>query len=190
MSAKSQIFGENGSIRVGNHSIKEYHGHRFGWITLQELLEVSSNVASAKLGLKLGAPTFYSVIQNMGFGEPTGIDLPGEASGLVRNGSGWKPIELANISFGQGIGVTPLQMVTAVSAVANGGVMARPFVVSKVVAPESSAQKNKVVYQAEEEKKEVMTVEQARALTDMLIHVTDKGSTEDRSCHRWILCGR
>ena len=177
MNADSQVFGENGSFRVGNRTIREYHGKKFGWLTLQELLEISSNIASAKLGLKLGNATFYSVLAKFGFGEKTGIDFPGEETGLVRSPSQWKPIELANISFGQGIGVTPIQLTRAVAAIANGGVMVQPHLVSKVIAPESARSEPKVIWTPTLEKQDVFPAAKARALTDMLIHVTDEGST-------------
>ncbi|MBN8555327.1 MAG: penicillin-binding protein 2 [Deltaproteobacteria bacterium] len=177
MTPQSQIYGEDGMLRVGNHTIKEFHGHKFKWLTLQELLEVSSNVASAKLGLKLGATVFDSTIRTLGFGKATSIDLPGEATGLLRNASSWKPIELANISFGQGVAVTPLQMVRAVAAVANGGYLVQPYVVSKVVAPKTTQAEPQVIWQPTLEKTEVLSAGEAKTLTDMLIHVTDKGST-------------
>jgi cell division protein FtsI (penicillin-binding protein 3) len=177
MGANSQIFGENGSFRVGNRTIREYHSKKFGWLTLQELLEISSNIASAKLGLKLGNSNLHSVISKFGFGAKSGIDFPGEESGLVRSPSQWKPIELANISFGQGIGVTPLQLVRAVSAIANGGVMVKPHLVSKIIAPESARSEPKVVWTPSLESEEILSASKARALTDMLIHVTDVGST-------------
>lgn len=177
MSADSQIFGENGSFRVGSHIIKEYHNHRYGWLTLQELLEVSSNVASAKLGLKLGAEDFESVIRRFGFGGDTGVDLPGEEPGLLRAASSWKPIELANIAFGQGLAVTPLQLVRAVAAVSNGGVMVKPYVVSRVIAPQTRGREPSVVYQAASEEKSVLEAEKAKKLVDMLTHVTEQGST-------------
>ncbi|MDB5037996.1 MAG: Peptidoglycan glycosyltransferase [Bacteriovoracaceae bacterium] len=177
MSADSQIFGENGSFRVGSHVIKEYHNHKYGWLSLQELLEVSSNVASAKLGLKIGAADLEDTIKKFGFGDVTGIDLPGEASGLLRSASNWKPIELANIAFGQGLAVTPLQMVRAVAAVANGGLLVKPYVVSKVLAPKTRAGAPDVVWSAKVESQEILAPDEAKHLTDMLIHVTEPGST-------------
>jgi cell division protein FtsI (penicillin-binding protein 3) len=177
MTANSQIFGENGVLHVGNHFIREYHNKKFGWITLQELLEVSSNVASAKLGLKLGAENFSSTIQKFGFGDDTEIDVPGEASGLLRSASSWKPIELANIAFGQGLAVTPIQLVRAISAVANGGLLVRPYVVSKVLLPHPQSGAPDVVWSASQKKNEILSADQAKRLTDMLIHVTEQGST-------------
>jgi len=185
-SSTSQIFGENGSLRVGRHTIREYARKKYQWLSLQELLEVSSNVASAKLGLRIGAKKFNSTIRKFGFGSKSGIDLPGEASGIIRNANSWKPIELANISFGQGIAITPLQMISAVAAIANGGYLVKPYLVLKI-SPINSDKKSKedgadeLVYQFSPEKKEIISAKFARKLTDMLIHVTDQGSTGGRA---------
>ncbi len=174
MSPSSQIFGENGAFRVGNRTIKEFHGKKYQWLSLQELLEVSSNVASAKIGLKIGATKFYETIARLGFGKTTGIDLPGEEGGLVRRASDWKPIELANISFGQGIGVTPLQLARAVAALSTGGLLPKPYVVSRIV---SSRDQGKVLWEATPERDEVYPADKARKMTEMLTHVTEAGST-------------
>ncbi len=179
MTPTSQIFGENGKFRVGNHLIKEFHDKKYQWITLQELLEVSSNVASAKIGLKLGNSDFESTIRKFGFGEESGIDIPGEAPGLLRSSSTWRPIELANIAFGQGIGVTPLQMARAVSVIANGGNLVKPHLVSKVLAPKNGTME--VVWKADAAQKEIYSVDLARTMTDMLVHVTEPGSTGNQA---------
>lgn len=179
MTSKSLIFGENGSLRIGNRTIREYNNRRFQWLTLQEVLEVSSNVAAAKLGLRLGEKRFNQTIQKLGMGSKTGIDLPGEASGLVRDSSQWRPIDLANISFGQGIAVTPIQMVRALAAIANGGYLVKPHLVKRVV--EVNPEKQDKVFEFKPEIKEVMKVEEARELTKMLVEVTRKGATGNQA---------
>jgi len=177
MTASSQTFGENGVFRVGNRVIREYHGKKHQWLSLQELLETSSNIASAKIGLKLGPEKFYDTILKFGLGESTRIDLPGEASSWIRKPSDWKPIETANISFGQGLAVTPLQMIRAVSAIASGGVLTTPHIVSNVLAPKSRSKDSQIRWKPELVTKEIYSSEKARALTDMLVHVTEPGST-------------
>lgn len=177
MTPNSQVFGENGLMRVGNRTIKEFHGKKYQWVSLQELLEVSSNIASAKIGLKLGPDKFYSVIQKFGFGQPTGIDLPGEAGGLLRSPSDWKPIETANISFGQGIAVTPMQMVRAIAAIANGGYLPTPHLVSRVTSQATPSTAPQTIWQPTLERKEIFSPDKARVLTEMLTQVTKAGST-------------
>ena len=181
LTANSQIYGEKGALRVGRNTIREYHNKKYEWISLQELMEVSSNVAAAKLGLRIGADLFNSTIEKFGFSKRTGIDLPGEASGLLRRASKWKPIELANISFGQGLAVTPVQLITAVSTVANGGFKVRPHIVSRVVRPAVNRGEKKeperLVYEHELEKEEIYQASFVKQITDMLVHVTDPEST-------------
>jgi cell division protein FtsI (penicillin-binding protein 3) len=177
LTASSQIFGENGSLKVGRHTIREYNNKKHQWLSLQELLEVSSNVASAKLGLRIGADKFDESIRRFGFGSKTKVDLPGEAVGLLRPSSKWKPIELANISFGQGVAVTPLQMATAFAAIANGGYKVKPHFVSQVSMKVASEKEKKILYQAEEFKEEILSPKIARTLTEMLSHVTEPEST-------------
>jgi len=122
-----KIFCEQGEWRVGGRSIHD--DGRNGWLTLGGIIEVSSNIGAAKLALALGPRRFSDGIAAFGVGRKTGIDLPGEASGMVRPPSGWHEIELANHGFGQGLAVTAVQLASAYAAIANGGVVMRPFVV-------------------------------------------------------------
>lgn len=174
LSPSSQIFAENGKFKVGNRRVKEYNSKKYGWLTLEEVLALSSNIASAKLGLRLGAGNLDYFIEKFGFKERTGIDLPGEARSIVRNHRTWKPIELANIAFGQGIAVSPIQLVRAYSAVANGGYLVRPHVVKRV---QSSKQDPEVLWEAEIEKKEALSPLHARTMSEMLTEVVQKERT-------------
>jgi cell division protein FtsI (penicillin-binding protein 3) len=122
-----QIYCEQGEWQVGGRPIHDDSPH--GWLTLGGIIEVSSNIGAAKLALDLGAQRFYEGIAAFGLGRKTGIDLPGEAGGLVRPRSSWREIELANHGFGQGLGVTAIQLATAYAAIANGGLVMRPYVV-------------------------------------------------------------
>jgi cell division protein FtsI (penicillin-binding protein 3) len=90
---------------------------------------VSSNIGAAKIALKLGPERFYDGLKAFGIGTRTGIDLPGEANGLLSKPGGWREIDLANHGFGQGVAVTPIQLAVAYAAIANGGNIVRPYVV-------------------------------------------------------------
>jgi stage V sporulation protein D (sporulation-specific penicillin-binding protein) len=92
----------------------------------------SSNVGVIKTALRLGDERFYKTIRGLGFGRPTGIDLPGESPGILAPLKAWRPLTKAYISFGQGISVTPLQLATALAAIANGGTLLTPHVVAAV----------------------------------------------------------
>lgn len=121
---------ENGSIRVAGHLI---HDHKkYGMLTVEDILANSSDVGAIKIALRLGSPKFYEYIHAFGFGTPTGVDLPGESRGLLNRLDHWGSFSIASVSMGQEVGVTPLQMITAVSAVANGGVRYKPHVVQEM----------------------------------------------------------
>jgi cell division protein FtsI (penicillin-binding protein 3) len=116
-----------GAIYIAGHRIRDHKA--YGLLTVSQILAHSSDVGAIKIGLRLGAPKFYEYIRAYGFGEATGVDLPGENRGLLRRVENWTPVSVGSISMGQEVGVTPLQMITAVSAIANGGLLYRPHVV-------------------------------------------------------------
>jgi cell division protein FtsI/penicillin-binding protein 2 len=116
-----------GSIYIAGHRIRDHKP--YGLLTVSQVLSNSSDVGAIKVGLRLGAPKFYDYIRSFGFGQPTGVDLPGESRGMLRRLENWTPVSVGSISMGQEIGVTPLQMITAMSAMANGGLIVRPHVV-------------------------------------------------------------
>jgi len=121
---------ENGAVTVAGHLI---HDHKkYGMLTVADILANSSDVGAIKIALRLGSPKFYDYIRAFGFGSPTGIDLPGESRGLLRRLEHWGSYSIASVSMGQEVGVTPLQMITAVSAVANGGLLYKPHVVQEM----------------------------------------------------------
>lgn len=116
-----------GAIYIAGHRIRDHE--RFGMLTVSQILAKSSDVGAIKIGLRLGAPKFYDYIRAYGFGSPTNVDLPGENRGLLRPVQNWTPVSVGSISMGQEVGVTPLQMVNAMSVIANGGLLYRPHVV-------------------------------------------------------------
>ncbi len=119
-----------GSIVIANHLI---HDHKpFGLLTVTKVIAESSDVGAIKLGLRLGPQKFYDYIRSFGFGSPTGVELPGESRGLLRRLENWSAISIGGVSMGQEVGVTPLQLASAVSAIADGGVLRRPHMVREV----------------------------------------------------------
>jgi cell division protein FtsI (penicillin-binding protein 3) len=121
---------QNGAIYIAGHRIRDHKA--YGALTVSQILAYSSDVGAIKVGLRLGAPKFYDYIRAFGFGQSTGVDLPGETRGMLRRLENWTPVSVGAISMGQEIGVTPLQMITAVSAMANGGLIVRPHVVREL----------------------------------------------------------
>jgi cell division protein FtsI (penicillin-binding protein 3) len=122
-----EIYCEQGEWHLAGTIIHD--DGRYGWLPLSGVIEVSSNIGAAKLALALGRRRFYEGFTNFGLGRKTGIDLPGEASGTLREVATWQKVELANNGFGQGLAVTPMQLAVAYAAIANGGLLLRPYVV-------------------------------------------------------------
>lgn len=119
-----------GQIVLAGHVIHDHE--RFGDITVEQVLVHSSDVGAIKLGLRLGPDRLYHYIRDFGFGSKTGIHLPDEVQGIVRPPSRWSGISIGEMSMGQEVGVTPLQLVTAYSAIANGGMLLQPRIVRDV----------------------------------------------------------
>src|SRR5437870_4937133 len=120
----SMIFCENGVWNFGGTAL---HDHRpFADLSVKDILVKSSNIGAAKLALSVGDQKFYEYIRRFGFGERTGIELPGEISGLIRPPQSWSKISITRIPMGHEIGVTPLQMTVAMAAIANGGKLITP----------------------------------------------------------------
>jgi len=125
---------DEGQIFVGGQIILNWDRRAYGVTNMTDLLGHSLNVGAATLSTNMGSETFYDYVERFGFGQVTGIDLPYESTGILRApGQGnWREGDLGTNSFGQGIAVTPIQMITAVAAVANEGVAPRPYVVQRV----------------------------------------------------------
>jgi len=111
---RDRVFCENGKCMLAGHTINDTHP--YGWLTVPEVIKYSSNIAASKIALQLGGERYFRYIQAFGFGSLTGINLPGEVKGLVRNGKKWRPIDLATTGFGQSIGVTALQLTQAIGS--------------------------------------------------------------------------
>ncbi len=136
---KEMFFCENGSYLVGGKIIHDTHKH--GWLSLSDIIKVSSNIGASKVGRKLGKNKLHRYLKNFGFGGKTGMDLPGEVPGFLAAPRTWSEVGLANISFGQGVSATALQLTSALAALANGGVLMRPYVVKAVLEPNGSVLK-------------------------------------------------
>jgi cell division protein FtsI (penicillin-binding protein 3) len=121
---------ENGAVYVAGHRIRDHKP--FGLLSVSDILAQSSDVGAIKIALRLGAPKFYDYIRAFGFGQLTGVDMPGESKGIVRRLENWSAVSIGSISMGQEVGVTPIQLATAVSAIANGGLLYKPHVIAEL----------------------------------------------------------
>jgi cell division protein FtsI (penicillin-binding protein 3) len=119
---------QNGAMTMYGRTLHDDHSDHFGVVTVQYALEHSSDVGAAKMALKLGPNKFYSYMRGFGFGDRSGIELPSETRGLLRAPKKWGSTSILSMAIGQEVGVTPVQLVTMVSALANGGVYMPPHV--------------------------------------------------------------
>ncbi|MCC2640814.1 MAG: ftsI [Nitrospira sp.] len=170
MRPDSMIYGENGQLPIARTIIHDHE--KLGWMSFAQMIQKSSNIGAAKVGMALGEWRVFDYLKEFGFGDKTGVDLPGETAGLLRGPRQWGKRSLASISMGQEIGVTPLQMVTAVSAIANGGVLMKPYLVSEI----RNAKGQLVAQTMPQAKRRVISAETARTLTTLLEGVVTGGT--------------
>jgi cell division protein FtsI (penicillin-binding protein 3) len=124
------FFCEEGDYKIGKHTIHDTHS--YGALTLQRIVQVSSNIGATKVSQRMGKEALYNTLTAFGFGEKTGIDCPGESAGSLPPLDRWKGIDAAVIAFGQGVSVSAVQLIAAVSAIANDGVLMRPYIVQAI----------------------------------------------------------
>lgn len=165
------FFCENGKIRIGRVNIGEASNHRFGWLTLDKIIAKSSNIGAIKIAQKLGNQNFYKYILKFGFGKKSGVDLPGESPGQLKHVSEWSDLSLASISFGHEIAVTPIQIVAALGAIANGGNLMLPRITKAVL-------KNGKVVETFKPKKirRVISEKTSRRMIDILKNAVKTGT--------------
>ena len=169
------FFCENGSYTVYDRTIHDHSRH--GWLTFQQIIKFSSNIGASKVGEKMGRERFYRYITSFGFGEKTRIGLPGEGKGIVHHPRYWPPVALDTISFGQGISVTGIQLTVALSAIANGGSLMRPYVVERI-----TDEKGEVVQSFQPEVvRRVISEETAKKVIALLKAATEKGGTGEEA---------
>ncbi len=162
---------ENGAYPVGKSTIHD-HGS-YGIMTLPDIIRVSSNIGSFKIAQYIGREAFSDMVLKFGFGSKTGIDLPGEVSGIMASPKNWSMLQQGTIAFGQGISVTPIQVVTAYSAIANGGYLMKPFVVKEI----RDSKGNLVKETKPQTLRQVMSEANAKILAGLLEGVIGPGGT-------------
>ena len=177
---------ENGATYVAGHKIHDHK--RFGLLSVADILALSSDVGAIKIALRLGAPKFYDYIHSFGFGVPTGVDLPGESRGMLRPLSNWSAISIGAISMGQEVGVTPIQLISAVSAIANGGMLYKPHIVSEVRRGENVLPREGLL--APSEPRRVIQPETAATLRRLMEGVVLNGTGHLAHLDGWTSAGK
>ena len=166
-------FYDGGSIKVANAKIKCWKAGGHGSETFLQVVENSCNPGFVVMGQKLGKERLFSYIDKFGFGKKTGIDLNGEATGIIFNLDKVGEVELATTAFGQGVSVTPIQQITAVSAAINGGTLYKPYIVKSVNEPET----NSVIVENKTEKvRDVISKETSKEVAMALESVVTNGT--------------
>ncbi|MGE0520527.1 MAG: penicillin-binding transpeptidase domain-containing protein [Candidatus Binatia bacterium] len=175
---------ENGRYGVGKRTIRDAHPH--GVLSFADVIAQSSNIGCAKIAERLGRERFGHVIDAFGFGRLTGIDLPGEAPGMVRPNQRWGRIHLVTTAFGQGIAVTPLQLANAFATIANGGRVMRPYTVKRVTGADGMLR-----YAARPTvERQVLSPETAAAVTELLVGVTERGTGKQARIEGFAVAGK
>ena len=174
---------QNGVITVFGRVIHDHK--RFGVLSVKEIMQKSSDVGAIKLALRVGDERFADHIERLGFGKQTSVDLPGEERGLTKPASRWTKSSVGSIAMGQEIGVTPLQIVRMVSAVANGGILYQPYIVKRVQHPEKG-----VVSETEPHGERVISAETAQELQDMLEGVVTDGTAKSSKLEGYTAAGK
>ena len=172
-----------GSITVAGRLIHD--GHPYGIVTVADALAKSSNVGAIKLGLMVGNESMYEYMKRLGFGSRTGVDLAGESPGILRALNRWQPSSIGSLAIGQEVGVTPLQMATAYSVLANGGTLVKPHLLRELRAPDGS-----VLFQAKPETRPALKPETTEALRGMFEGVTLHGTAKKAQLDGYSAAGK
>lgn len=179
-----RIYGENGAFTIAKTTIHDWK--KYGWLTFSEVLQNSSNVGSIKVGLALGRDRYHRYMGAFGFGAPTGVGLPGESRGLLREPGRWSLLSLPTMSIGQEVSVTALQMVAAFGAVANGGTLMQP----RLVRATFDAEGRELRRFEPRAVRQVISPETARTLTRLLVRVVERGTGHNAAIPGYEVAGK
>ncbi|MDO9542497.1 MAG: penicillin-binding protein 2 [Kiritimatiellia bacterium] len=168
----SQVFDcENGAWFYNKRPLHDLHP--YGLLSVADIIKKSSNIGAAKVAVQLGENKFYQYLQAFGIGKPTGIDLPGEEAGILHPLSAWTSLSVTRIAIGHEVAVTALQMLQVLCAIANDGVLMKPYVVRRVTAPDGQI----LFEQQPKALGRPIRTETAREMTRLLARVTEEGGT-------------
>ena len=180
------IFNDAGSIRIADRIIHNWDGEGLGYVPFSTIIKFSINTGMVQLGMSLGADRLIGYAKKFGFGSPTGIDLPGEEYGILYDPKMMYEPDVATMAIGQGIAVTPIQVLRAICAIANGGELLKPYIIKKIVAPDGSIIK--------EGKKEVVrnviTPEVAAQMRAMMEKVVSEGGGKTAAIKGYRIAGK
>jgi len=182
-----QFFCHNGAYKVRNRVIRDVHS--YDYLSVSDIVVHSSNIGMAQLGMRMDKNRLYSYLKNFSLGEKTGIELPGEAKGIVRPLNLWSRDSTISVSFGYETAVTPLQLVTAFCSIANGGTLLKPQIVSKIT--DYSGKRVKKKYKTPERVRRVVSPEIAReVMSPILEDVVKEGTGKKAMLFTYSVAGK
>lgn len=181
----SIFFCENGEYRIGKNIVHDTKPHE--WMSLQHIIKYSSNIGAVKIVEMTGKKNLYDTLTQFGFGEKTGIDCPGETTGKLTNYRRWSKMDAGAISFGQGISVSGIQLITAVSAIANNGILNKPYIVRAMTDQEGNIIKKLHSKQGHR----IISPKTAKSIAWMMHTVTQEGGTGiNAAIENYKVCGK
>lgn len=173
--AHDWTYNDQGKLELGGIVIENWDNNAYGTVDVAQVLIKSLNIGAATIGLEMEPDDFYSMMRSFGFGQPTGIDLFAEESGILKvpGDSDWSESDLGTNSFGQGVSVTPIQMITAFAAIANDGIMRQPRIVKQIIDEDGTIQEAQPITI-----RRVISAQTANIVTDMLVRTVNEGTTQ------------
>jgi cell division protein FtsI/penicillin-binding protein 2 len=181
---EDELFCEEGSYKIGKRILHDYRP--YGTLTFREVIEKSSNIGTIKAAERLGEDKLYRYIKKFGFGSKSEIDLPGEENGILRDVSGWSYVDMTTIPMGQGISCTALQLVNAISVIANGGMLMKPFIVRYIVDTDNNIVKAFEPRPA----RRVIREETSSKMKELLRGVIERGTGKRAKLDDYDACGK
>ncbi len=179
-----EFYCEDGQFTVAGKIITDHE--KFGLLTFPQIIAHSSNVGTIKIAQKLGEKPLYKYSRDYGFGTSTGIRFPGEVQGVLRKTKDWSDMSLAEVSIGYEVAITALQLASAYSAIANGGVLLKPRLVKQIL-----SQEGKIVYTENPEViRRVASKEIMSTITDILVQVVNSGTGTKADIQGWSVAGK
>lgn len=180
------MINDTGSIRIADRTIRNWDGEGMGLVPFQDVIKFSINTGMVQLGMQLGAQRMIDYSKKFGFGSVTGVELPGEEEGILYDPEQMYQPDIATMSIGQGIAVTPLQMLRAICAIANGGELLQPYIIDKIVMPDG-----RVLRQGQKKVvRRVMSEEVANQMRGMMEQVVASGGGKAASIKGYRIAGK
>ena len=178
-------FKDEGSLEIGEYTIKNFDKKAYGNLTTTQVLEKSNNIGMVQIANMLGKDKLYDYLINYGFDELSGIDIDSEIQSIIRKPHEWREVDFATMSFGQGIATTPLRLANAMSAIGNGGRLLKPYIVKKIIKPDGTEEtiKPKAIRQ-------VIEPSTSATLSAMMVSVVEKGFGQPAKIKGYKIAGK